>query len=119
MSASLILPLISGMLLAAGQFFMKKVAVLLPGGSDLWSLVFAGLKSPYLYVFLGLNIAATITYIASLRFLSMTNTFAIVFVSMGATVLALDVIVNAVRLSTTNLLGVGLAMLAVLLIAAR
>jgi hypothetical protein len=116
---SFVLAIISGMLLACGQFFMKKVAVSAPSTTALFTLAHALLTSPYLYLFLSFNVAATVTYLVGLRTVSMTNMFAIVFVSMGATVLLLDILVNRVTLSVLNLLGIGLGILSVLLIATR
>ena len=77
------------------------------------------LLNPFLYIFLFVNLAASVTYLGSLRYLTMTNAFAVVFVTMGATVLCLDVLVNKISLSPLNFLGVGLGVLAVLLIAVR
>jgi hypothetical protein len=57
--------------------------------------------------------------VASLRLLTLTNTFAIVFMTMGGTVLALDVVVNRTQLTLPNLAGVMLGILAILLIAMR
>ena len=116
---SIIFPIASGVLLALGQFFMKRVAVSLPGTGAIGSLALALVKSPDLYIFVLLNAIATLSYIASLRFMTMTNTFAVVFVTMGATVLCLDLVVNRVTLSALNLVGVILGAVAVLLIASR
>jgi hypothetical protein len=115
----LVLPIATGVLLAFGQFFMKRLAGTLPTPTAVWPLVHALILSPNLYLFLALNVLATVTYVASLRHMTMTNTFAVVFVTMGMTVLSLDLFVNRVSLSTTNLIGVGLGVTAVVLIAAR
>jgi hypothetical protein len=116
---SMLLPIASGILLALGQFFMKRVAVSLPGTAAIGPLFLALVRSPDLYVFVFFNICATVSYIASLRFMTMTNTFAVVFVTMGATVLCLDLVVNRVTLSALNLAGFILGTVAVLLIASR
>lgn len=115
---ALMMPIVSGILLACGQFFMKRLAVALPNAT-LVPLAIAVITSPFLYAFVTLNCVATVAYVSSLRYMSMTNTFAIVFVAMGATVLSLDVFVNRTTLSGLNLFGVGLGMGAVLLISAR
>lgn len=117
--SSFLLAVTSGMLLACGQFFMKKVAVSMPSTTAVLKLAYALLTSPYLYLFASFNLAATLTYITGLRTASMTNMFAIVFVSMGATVLIIDVVVNRVTLSLLNLLGIVFGILSVLLIATR
>jgi len=116
---SILLPIVSGILLALGQFFMKRVAVSLPVPASVGPLVLALVRSPDLYAFVLLNVLATVSYIASLRFLTMPSTFALVFVAMGATVLCLDLVVNRVTLSALNLVGVTLGAIAVLLIASR
>jgi hypothetical protein len=119
MNRLLILPFATGILLAFGQFFMKRLAAALPTPTAIWPLVHALLLSPNLYLFLALNVLATITYVATLRHMSMTNSFALVFVTMGMTVLLLDLFVNRVGFSPTNLIGVALGVTAVVLIAAR
>ena len=112
------LPIISGILLALGTFYMKKLATSLPSRVD-WHLVIAVLVSPFLYAFLFFNLAASITYIASMRALTLTHTFAVVFITAGATVLALDLFVNRVSLSAMNYIGFALGVVAVLLITNR
>lgn len=118
MITQLWLPMASGVLLATGQLFMKRLAISLPADGII-AVAFAALTSPHLYSFVFLNVGATVTYIWSLRSLSMTMTFAFVYVAMGATVLCLDIFVNKTSLSLTNLAGVGLAVAGILMVAAR
>jgi hypothetical protein len=118
-NALLVLPVVCGVLLAFGQFFMKQVAISLPAMVASWSVIRALVLSPFLYLFLLFNVAATVTYIGSLRFMTMSNTFAVVFVTMGATVLCLDLLVNKITLLPINLAGVALAVVAVILIGLR
>jgi hypothetical protein len=106
-------------LLALGQFFMKKLALSLPSRPELLQLAYAVLTSPYVYICAATNLVASVTFVASLRLLTLTNTFAIVFMTMGGTVLALDVVVNRTQLTLPNLAGVMLGILAILLIAMR
>jgi len=113
------MPLIAGVMLATGQFFMKRLAISIPTGAGILDLIVMIFTTRDTYVFLIVNLAASLVYVASLRYLSVGTVLALSFVMMMSTALLLDVFVNHTTVSTRNIFGFAFAVFAVLLIADR
>ena len=119
MNYVIFLPFASGFLLAIGHFFMKRLAVLLAADRSLVEIILTVVSARDTYLFLSANVVASVIYIAGLRHMTLTVGFAVSFLTMVTTVLALDILVNRASLSLINIAGVGSAVVAVLLIVQR
>lgn len=101
---------IAGLLLACGQFAMKKLSNSI--ALDLASIRTA-LLSPYTYMFLTANFSSSVFYILSLRGESLLFVLGVVYVTMAMAVGLIDVVVVGSTISMTRMFGFALAIAAV------
>lgn len=115
-SLYLVFGVLTGALLAGGQYFMKLLSTSIPVGSGIHRLVYHVFLSPFTYTFVTVNVVASICYVVTLRGATMTQAFGMVYASMSIAVLVIDVAINKEVLSLQAIVGFVLALSGILLL---
>jgi multidrug transporter EmrE-like cation transporter len=111
-------PLLAGLFMGVGQYFMGRLANGLPMSESIWHITRAALVSPHAYGFIVFNLVATVLYFLSLRNLPLTHAYVMFVASMSVTILSFDLYANKVAFSTLSILGIALGLAGILLLAA-
>lgn len=119
MNFQLVYPVLTGFFLASAQFFMKKVADAIPTGWTLKTLIVSVIANKFTYIFVGINLIASVLYLLALRQTNLTNAFLTVFLSVTFFAFLFDCLANRHYPSAEKLVGVAFAILAVWLIVKR
>ncbi len=116
---SLGLGCLTGILLSLGQFFMRRTAITIIWDGGLAPLFLSLARNPNLYIFIGVNLCATATYLVLLRSTPTILAAAVAFLSMSASIALIELLVVGTALSVSKIAGLCLAVVAVLLLTTR
>lgn len=108
------IPIITGLLLAMGQLFMKRLAAIIELDKIDFNLIITTLTNHNTICFISLDLLAITLYLFTLKNNPLVISFALVSVSMNVWLCIIDKYINQTNFPFTTYLGVFLGLISVL-----
>lgn len=106
---------IAGVFLAGGHYFMSRAAQTIDFGSGVVAALTDALQNQYVYLFLFLNLCATVSYILCLRNKQLIDGFVVITVTTSATVFLVSLVMVRTQLTGLQTTGLVMAVIGVVL----